>query len=127
MCPDCGSLQVSGDGAIGITDMELSSFAGAGQMDYLTRMAFDRNNGKANYGGGINLTPAVSPSTTLGAPAAVVPSSQVITVGETRITVSGIMSPSEAQVIANAVAGVQSNIGERVGRRPTDAYIKADQ
>lgn len=113
-------------GAVGITDMELSSFAGEGQMDYLTQTAFARNNGVANYGGGINLTPTVSPSTTLGAPEPVVSSSQVITVGETRITVSGIMSPSEAQVIANAVAGVQSNIGERVGRRPTDAYIRAE-
>lgn len=115
-----------GSSPIGITDLELLSFAGAGQMDALTQAAFDRNNGEANYGGGINLTPTVSPSATLGAPAALVPSSQVITVGETRITVSGIMSSSEAQIIANAVAAVQSSTAERIGRRPTDAYIKAE-
>jgi hypothetical protein len=40
---------------------------------------------------------------------------QTITVGETKISVSGIMSPSEAQLIANAIMKTQASIGERLG------------
>jgi hypothetical protein len=40
---------------------------------------------------------------------------QTITVGETKVQVSGIMSPSEAQLIANAIMKTQGNIVERLG------------
>jgi hypothetical protein len=86
-------------------------------------------------GGGVNLTPPppiammnpfmLGSSIGPGGTGTIAPntSTQTITVGETKISVSGILSPSEAQQIANAVAKAQSSIGERLGgafgsRRP---------
>lgn len=42
-------------------------------------------------------------------------STQQITVGETKVSVSGILSPSDAQKIANAINATQSSIWERIG------------
>lgn len=84
-------------------------------------------------GGGVNLAPPppvamMNPfmlGTTLGpgSTGAIAPNTttQTVTVGETKITVSGILSPTETQQIANAIMKTQASIGERIGGTSTFA------
>ena len=70
-------------------------------------------------GGGVNLAPppvaGMNPSTLGAGTVAPNGTTQTINVGETKVQVSGILSPAEAQQIANAIIKSQGNIGERLG------------
>jgi hypothetical protein len=115
------SLTESGKaGGISREDFLRYGFGGAEQLRTGANMALAAQSySNATYGGGgVSLLPP--PSATGGiatSTGALQPTTSVqnIQVGETKITVSGILSPSEAELIANAVAKVQNSYGERRG------------
>jgi gas vesicle protein len=123
-------------GGISREDFLSYGYGGAAGLATGANLALTTQGAMGTYGGGgVNLTPPppvammnpfmLGSSIGPGGTGTIAPntSTQTITVGETKISVSGILSPSEAQQIANAVAKAQSSIGERLGgafgsRRP---------
>lgn len=106
-------------GGISQEDFLLGMTGGIEQLTAMATKAFElQSYSDPTYaGGGIMMTPptpagGISTGTGTLQP---ITSTQNIQVGETKITVSGILSPSDAQKIANAVAGAQGNWFERVG------------
>ena len=106
-------------GGISQEDFLLGMSGGIEQLTAMATKAFElQSYSDPTYGGGgVMMAPPVAAggiSTGTGTLQPIT-STQNIQVGETKITVSGILSPSDAQKIANAVAGVQGNWFERVG------------
>jgi hypothetical protein len=106
-------------GGISQEDFLLGMSGGIEQLTAMATKAFElQSYSDPTYGGGgVMMAPPVAAGGISTGTATLQPitSTQNIQVGETKITVSGILSPSDAQKIANAVAGVQGNWFERVG------------
>lgn len=106
-------------GGISQEDFLLGMSGGIEQLTTMANKALElQSYSQPTYaGGGVMMTPptpagGISTGTGTLQP---ITSTQNIQVGETKITVSGILSPSDAQKIANAVAGAQGNWLERIG------------
>jgi prefoldin subunit 5 len=120
MLKSYGLTKTGQGGGISASDFLRYGFGGAAQLQTGANMALGAQSySNGTYGGGgvalsapVGTTGGISTATGTLQPTSSV---QNIQVGETKITVSGILSPSEAELIANAVAKVQNSYGERRG------------
>ena len=125
MLKSYGLTKTGAGGGITKEQFLAGGYGGAAQLATGGNQALTAQGALGTYGGGgVNLAPPppvntslyTSPYITPGAPGTVAPntSTQTVNVGETKVQVSGIMSPSEAQQIANAIMKTQGGWWERI-------------
>jgi hypothetical protein len=119
MLKSYGLTKTGVGGGISASDFLKYGYGGAAQLQTGANMALNAQSySNGTYGGGgVALSAPVATGGIATSTGTLEPTTTVqnIQVGETKITVSGILSPSEAELIANAVAKVQAGYGERRG------------
>jgi hypothetical protein len=113
------ALTAAGEkGGISQQDFLTGLSGGIEQLTAMTNKAMElQSYSDPTYGGGgVLMNAPVAPGSLSTGTDVLKPTTatQTITVGETKVQVSGIMSPSEAQLIANAIMKTQTGLWERI-------------